>query len=99
MEVGENDYDDEWAVAQCKTSVNYDLGPIGTFLCGALNYQVDHHLFPCVSQYKYPEISPIIRDVCKKHNVPYNVLPDFPTALKAHLDHLRKMGQDPKKSE
>lgn len=40
-----------------------------TFLCGALNYQVTHHLFPTVSQYHYPAIAPIIQDVCRDFQV------------------------------
>lgn len=85
--------DDEWAVSQVKTSVDYAHGnPVMTFLCGALNYQVVHHLFPTVSQYHYPAIAPIVREVCKKHNVPYNVLPSFKEAFHAHIKHLYNMG-------
>lgn len=37
--------------AQVKSSVDYAHGNwLTTFLCGALNYQVTHHLFPTVSQ-------------------------------------------------
>lgn len=85
--------DDEWAVSQVKTSVDYAHGdPIMTFLCGALNYQVVHHLFPTVSQYHYPAIAPIVREVCKKHNVPYTVLPTFKEAFLAHIKHLYNLG-------
>ncbi|KAJ3130004.1 hypothetical protein HK101_005158 [Irineochytrium annulatum] len=85
--------DDEWAVNQVKTSVDYAQGDwMTTFLCGALNYQIEHHLFPSVSQYHYPAIAPIVREVCKKHNVPYNVLPSFSVAFSLHLRHLFVMG-------
>jgi fatty acid desaturase len=34
-----------------KTGLDYGHGStIATFLSGALNYQIEHHLFPCVSQ-------------------------------------------------
>lgn len=46
-----NTITDEWAVSQVKSSVDYSHGNwLTTFLCGALNYQVTHHLFPTVSQ-------------------------------------------------
>lgn len=46
-----NTISDEWAVSQVKSSVDYSHGNwLTTFLCGALNYQVTHHLFPTVSQ-------------------------------------------------
>lgn len=42
---------DEWAISQVKTSVDYAHGsPLVAFFSGALNYQVTHHLFPGISQ-------------------------------------------------
>eukprot|EP01059_Diplonema_ambulator_P000886 TRINITY_DN1069_c0_g2_i1.p1 TRINITY_DN1069_c0_g2~~TRINITY_DN1069_c0_g2_i1.p1 ORF type:complete len:475 (+),score=143.72 TRINITY_DN1069_c0_g2_i1:257-1681(+) len=85
---------DEWAVSQIKTSVDYDHNnALMTWLCGALNYQTVHHLFPGISQYHYPSIAPIIMEVCKEHGVKYNVLPDFKAALFAHIEYLRVMGE------
>ncbi|TYZ61184.1 hypothetical protein PybrP1_009876 [[Pythium] brassicae (nom. inval.)] len=84
---------DEWAISQVKSSVDYAHdSALMTFLCGALNYQVTHHLFPGVSQYHYPAIAPIIRDVCKKYGIKYTVLPTFSEALMAHFRHLKQMG-------
>lgn len=41
----------EWAVLQVKSSMDYAHGSwLTTFMTGALNYQITHHLFPCVSQ-------------------------------------------------
>lgn len=46
---------DEWAVSQVKSSVDYSHGnALMTFFCGALNYQVTHHLFPTISQVRRP---------------------------------------------
>ncbi|CAI5727887.1 hypothetical protein KXD40_005712 [Peronospora effusa] len=85
---------DEWAISQIKSSVDYaHNSPFTTFLTGALNYQVTHHLFPGVSQYHYPRIAPIILDVCKKYSVKYTVLPTFTEALAGHLNHLMIMGK------
>lgn len=84
---------DEWAVNQLHTSIDYGHGSWLTALaCGALNYQSVHHLFPSVSQYHYPAIAPIVMNVCKKYGVRYNYLPDFATAFKAHIQHLKDMG-------
>jgi fatty acid desaturase len=84
----------EWAKAQAVASVDYSHNNWWTtFCCGALNYQIEHHLFPTVSQYHYPAIAPIVMQVCEKHNVRYNLLPDLPSALYHHLAHLYKLGQ------
>jgi len=87
-------FHDEWAVAQVKTTVDYAHGDkLTAFLCGALNYQTVHHLFPCVSQYHYPDIAPIVIDVCKKHKVPYTYLATFGEAFRLHWQHLQQLGQ------
>jgi hypothetical protein len=84
----------EWAVAQTISSVDYSQNsPWTTFCCGALNFQIEHHLLPSVSQYHYPAIAPIVRKVCKKHGVKYNCLPNFYTALYLHLKYLYQLGQ------
>ncbi|RHY32927.1 hypothetical protein DYB32_002098 [Aphanomyces invadans] len=86
--------DDEWAVSQVKSSLDYSHGSwLTTFMAGALNYQVVHHLFPSVSQYHYPSIAPIVMQVCKEYNVRYPILPTFAAAFGAHLDHLKEMGR------
>jgi len=85
---------EEWAISQVKGSVDYSHGnALTTFLCGALNYQVTHHLFPTVSQYHYPAIAPIIMEVCKEYQVTYPLLPDFKAAFGAHIQHLKVMGE------
>lgn len=84
---------DEWAISQVKSSVDYAHGCWWTtFMAGALNYQITHHLFPSISQYHYPNIAPIVIDVCKKYDIKYTVLPSFWEALKAHMTHLKNMG-------
>lgn len=84
---------EEWAVSQVKTSVDYSHGsPLAAYFSGALNYQSVHHLFPGVSQYLYPQITPIVMDVARKHGLQFNVLPSFMSAFTAHVRHLRQMG-------
>ncbi|KAH9089809.1 hypothetical protein LEN26_018982 [Aphanomyces euteiches] len=86
--------DDEWAVSQVKSSLDYSHGSwFTTFMAGALNYQVTHHLFPTVSQYHYPAIAPIIMQVCKEYKINYPILPTFTAAFSAHMNHLKEMGR------
>ena len=63
---------DEWLLRQCISSTNYTLGNDMTdYLHGWLNYQIEHHLFPDLSAYEYQVIHKDVRDVCRKHGVPY----------------------------
>lgn len=90
----------EWAVAQVVTAVDYSHNnAFTTFCCGALNYQIEHHLFPTVSQYHYPAIAPIVMEKCLKHGIKYNLLKDFPDAFAHHIKHLYDMGKEGKAVE
>eukprot|EP01138_Halocafeteria_seosinensis_P013788 gb/GECG01014080.1/.p1 GENE.gb/GECG01014080.1/~~gb/GECG01014080.1/.p1 ORF type:complete len:483 (+),score=35.56 gb/GECG01014080.1/:1-1449(+) len=85
----------EWAVSQVETSVDYAHdSPIVTFLSGALNYQITHHLFPSVSQYHYPDIAPIVKQTCEEYGIKYRVEPSFWAAFCAHIKHLYDLGQN-----
>jgi len=85
--------DMDWAKLQVMTTIDYAHGSwLTTFLTGALNYQVVHHLFPNISQVHYPQLAPIVREVCKEFDVPYVVLPSFRAALSAHINYLMTMG-------
>ncbi|KAI9023259.1 delta-5 fatty acid desaturase [Hyaloraphidium curvatum] len=88
----------DWAVHQILTSQDYGHdSTFWTLASGALNYQVVHHLFPGVNQYYYPEIAPIVKAACKEFDVPYNAKVTFGEAFYTHWNHLRELGQDPKK--
>ena len=51
-------------------STNYDCGtPIIDYLHGYLNYQIEHHLFPNMSNIHYPVIAPIVQKYCLENNI------------------------------
>jgi linoleoyl-CoA desaturase len=88
-----NHVDDEWAISQVKTTV--DFAPNNAFLnwyLGGLNYQVVHHLFPHICHIHYPKIAPIVAEVCAEFNVQYNVYPTFREALVANYTLLKTLG-------
>lgn len=88
--------DEDWAISQIRTTQDYGFGNrLTTFMTGALNYQVIHHLFPTVSQSYLGEIAPIIAQTCKEYGVDYHLLPNFTSAFKSHIEHLYIMGQNP----
>ena len=87
--------DDEWAVSQVRSSVDYGYdSALCTFFAGALNYQTIHHLLPGISQYHYPALAPLVRNVCAKHGVKFNYLPGFREAWLGHFHHLVTMGKE-----
>lgn len=54
--------------------------------------QVEHHLFPGISQYYYPEIAPIVKQTCKEFNIPFRYENTFAAALLEHFKYLKQMG-------
>lgn len=93
-------FEDEWSHSQIKTTIDYGhMDPVATYLSGALNYQTIHHLFPTVSQYHYPQITPIVMKIADKHGLKFTVMGNFVDALSAHLRHLRKLGMEGKAAE
>jgi fatty acid desaturase len=63
---------DEYYLRQIMGSVNYNTGSdLIDFAHGFLNYQVEHHLFPNMPHSFYQKMQPIVKDICKKHNLEY----------------------------
>jgi NADPH-dependent stearoyl-CoA 9-desaturase len=44
-------------------------------LSGHLSFQIEHHLFPDIPSSRYAEMSVRVKDICARHNVPYNSKP------------------------
>ncbi len=62
----------EFYLRQIMGSVNYNTGSdLIDFMHGWLNYQVEHHLFPNLPLSQYQKMQPIVKDICKKHNIEY----------------------------
>jgi fatty acid desaturase len=62
----------EYYLRQIMGSVNYNTGTdLIDFMHGFLNYQIEHHLFPNMPSSFYQKMQPIVKDICKKHNLEY----------------------------
>ena len=79
LERGQKEESDFY-LRQTATTVNFRTGFFGRFMCSGLEYQVEHHLFPNVCHIHYPKIEPLVRDLCARHGMPYNML-GWPNAI------------------
>ena len=62
----------DWLKLQVSNSSNFKTDSIiCTTLFGSINYQIEHHLFPSMSNHYYKTISPMVKAFCEEHNVPY----------------------------
>jgi len=87
-----NCMEDEWIRHQLKTTANFAMkNRFLSVLLGGLNYQIEHHLFPNISHIHYPNLSPIVQEICLKHKAPYHSL-SLLDAIRSHYKQLRKLG-------
>jgi len=64
-------------VRQLIGAANINGSPLFHVLSGNLGYQVEHHLYPDMPSSRYGEIAPRVREICKRHGLPYNTGPFF----------------------
>jgi len=87
--------EEAWAIHQMKTTANFaSQSFLATWLCGGLNMQVEHHLFPKICHIHYPQISSIVRETAEEFGVPYYDNKTFFTALQSHYKVLKHYGAD-----
>ena len=65
--------EDEWAIHQIKTTANFATrNKVISWLVGGLNFQIEHHLFPGVPRYQYPEIQKMVKKFCTENGIRYH---------------------------
>ncbi len=62
-----------WYAMQVIATNNFSVPDPISVLCGALDYQIEHHLFPRLPPNRLREIAPEVRAVCEKYGVEYKV--------------------------
>lgn len=88
------DVESDWAVHQMKTTANFATkSKILTWMLGGLNFQVEHHLFPRISHVHYPKLNEILKLTCLEYNVQYVEFRTMGSALRSHMQHLKKTGR------
>ena len=87
----DNHYEgDDWLKLQVCNSANFlNDNMFWTRAFGGINYQIEHHLFPNMSNIHYPTIAPIVKKFCEEHNIPYVNHPTIFGAYKSYLKTIR----------
>lgn len=66
--------DIDHAHLQVITARNYPPTPWIRWLCGGLEYQIEHHLFPDLPRHGLPKAAPHVRAWCEARGLPYEEL-------------------------
>src|SRR5262249_47340324 len=61
----------EWYAMQVEASNDFEVSPPVSIRCGALDRQIEHHLFPTLPPQRLREIAPEVRRICERHGVRY----------------------------
>ena len=88
-----NTVSDSWAEHQLKSTSNFEPRFFATWICGGLNYQIEHHLFPNICHIHYPALSSIVQRTAKEFNLPYYFHKSFYQAFRSHLRMLKYFGR------
>lgn len=68
----ENESRGHWYLRQMLGSSNFTGPRWFHILTGHLSCQIEHHLFPNLPAYRYPELVPQVRAIAERYQIPYN---------------------------
>lgn len=57
---------------QVRSTRDIDDVGINGWLCGGLHFQVTHHMFPTLPRHNLVKATPMVKELCRKHKVPYH---------------------------
>ena len=79
----------DWLELQIRNSGNFFNNNIyWTKMFGGINYQIEHHLFPNISNVHLPEVSKIVRKYCNDKNIPYVNIDSFKGIFKSLFKYI-----------
>jgi linoleoyl-CoA desaturase len=75
---------------QVEATHNFEVSLPISILCGGLDRQIEHHLFPRLAPQRLRQIAPAVRAVCEKHGVRYQSA-SWGRTLKKALARVRQL--------
>nr|KAF6465049.1 fatty acid desaturase 2 [Rousettus aegyptiacus] len=90
MDINEDPYRD-WFSNQLATTCNVEQSAFNDWFSGHLNFQIEHHLFPTMPRHNLYKVAPLVKSLCAKHGIQYQVKPLL-TALQDIVRSLKKSG-------
>jgi fatty acid desaturase 2 (delta-6 desaturase) len=67
----EDDLERPWLPLQLYATCDVDKSFFNDWFTGHLNFQIEHHLFPTMPRHNLYKIQPMVREMCRKHGIPY----------------------------
>ena len=64
-----------WLPLQLHATCNVEKNFFNDWFTGHLNFQIEHHCFPTMPRHNLYKIAPLVKSLCEKHGIPYQVKP------------------------
>ncbi|TQE01321.1 hypothetical protein C1H46_013082 [Malus baccata] len=64
----------DWFEKQAAGTIDISCSTWMDWYFGSLQFQLEHHLFPRMPRGQLRKIAPTVKELCKKHNLPYRSL-------------------------
>lgn len=81
-----------WYAMQIEAANDFEVSLPVSILCGGLDRQIEHHLFPTLPPQRLREIAPEVRAICNKHGVAYKT-GSWGATLKKALAHIGRLSR------
>lgn len=82
-----------WVEYSLLHTVDVEQTPWCDWWMGYLNYQIEHHLFPTMPQFRHRFIKDRVRALAMKHNLPYHVY-SYGEAIQKTFRNLSDVSKD-----
>lgn len=83
----------QWYAMQVQSANDFRVPYVLSVLCGGLDYQIEHHLFPRLPPERLRQIAPEVEALCERHGMPYRVA-SWPTTLRKVFARLRGLSRE-----
>jgi linoleoyl-CoA desaturase len=82
----------QWYAMQVEASNDFEVPYPISVLCGGLDRQIEHHLFPTLPPQRLREIAPQVRAICLRNGVQYRSA-SWPKTLLEALAHVARLSR------
>jgi len=82
-----------WYAMQVGSTNNFEVSRPVSVLCGGLDLQIEHHLFPTLPPPRLREIAPEVRAICERYGVEYRS-DTWGRTLRGAIAHIGRLAQD-----
>ena len=83
----------EWYAMQIEATNDYEVPRWVSILCGGLDRQIEHHLFPQLPPERLRQIAPEVKAICERHGIAYKT-DTWGNQLRKAFAHIKRLSRD-----